>query len=233
MLCISIFNSKYFYLLEITKNNKYLGIEIASDYWAYFLEFHKASSAQDLYTEFSHSFSKKTEFSLFLTKKKKKNSLSLSLSLSLSEQTEQTETQWEKSHRPPKTPLTWLSRWKYQMTMVCSCSIAVLLIVTTLLCFSSLSLFCFRYLEEQWFWVVFLWSSLRILFVKFLGLVGLYRGIRLVFFWLFKGVSWGFLWLVFVVVFLFQKILWEFFSVDFLWHLAKNFKSCVLFAMRF
>ena len=115
----------------------------------------------------------------------------------------------------------------------CSCSIAVLLIVTTLLCFSSLSLFCFRYLEEQWFWVVFLWSSLRILFVKFLGLVGLYRGIRLVFFWLLKGVSWGFLWLVFVVVFLFQKILWEFFSVDFLWHLAKNFKSCVLFAMRF
>ena len=72
-------------------------------------------------------------------------------------------------------------------------SVAMLLIVTALLYSSSLSVL-FLVFEGAVFlslWVVFLWSLLRILVVKFPGLVGFYRGIRLVF--------WGFFFRVFHV----------------------------------
>ena len=79
-------------------------------------------------------------------------------------------------------------------------------IVTTLLCFSSLLFVLFLVFGGAMFlglWVVLMWSSLQILVVKFPGLVGFYRGIQLVFLGFVKGVSGGFLWLVFGVVFLF------------------------------
>ena len=72
-------------------------------------------------------------------------------------------------------------------------SVAMLLIVAALLYSSSLSVL-FLVFEGAVFlslWVVFLWCLLRILVVKFPGLVGFYRGIRLVF--------WGFFFRVFHV----------------------------------
>ena len=146
---------------------------------------------------------------------------------------------WEsrlKTKRGNCMPLWSRLRRRLSMTRVCLWSwifIAMLLIVTTLLCFSSLSLFCFWYLEEQCFL-----GGFSVKFIVDFGCEISWVGCVLQrdsvgFFGLFKGVSWGFLWLVFAVVFLFQKVLWEFFLVDFLWRLAKNFVSCVLFAMMF